>query len=102
MERRARRVWHLVDSRLVALPTMAGAAGDVGGDTWSGGERTCMVARAKHPATDERGGGQGGGSLIHAIMGHRTHFQSQCVPHPYSAEAEDEGDGGEGVDALTC
>jgi len=40
--------------------TKAGVAGNVGGDSQSGGEGTCMVARAKHRAKDEGGGGQGG------------------------------------------
>lgn len=38
--------------------------------------------------------------LIHTIMGHGAHFQSQCVPYPYSVEAEDKGDSGKEVDAC--
>jgi len=40
--------------------TKAGMVGDVSSDSRSGGERTCMVARAKHQAKDKGGGGQGG------------------------------------------
>jgi len=48
---------------LVALPTMAGVASDPSGDSRSGGEGTCVVARARHWAKDKGRGGQGGGCV---------------------------------------
>jgi len=35
---------------------MAGVASDAGGDSWSGSKGTCMAARAKHRAKDEKEG----------------------------------------------
>ena len=36
--------------------TMAGVASDAGGDSRSGGEGTCVAARAKHRAKDKKEG----------------------------------------------
>jgi len=36
--------------------TMAGVASDASGDSQSGGEGTCVVARAKHQAKDKKEG----------------------------------------------
>jgi len=44
--------------------TKVGVAGDVGGDSRSGSEGTCMAVRAKHQAKDEGGGGQGGEGVV--------------------------------------
>jgi len=72
---------------LVALPTMVGVASDPGGDSWSGGEGTCVAARARHRAKDEGRGGQGGGYVAcegvaagHCRVESSTATQVSCGP----------------------